>query len=1005
MPENDATPAGPSGEGAAKPRRIGGFDLLATLGKGGMGTVFKARQVSMDRLVALKVLPPNLAKNQGFVQRFLREARSAAKLNHPNIVQGYDVGDADGVYYFAMEFVDGPTLKDLIRRERRLDEKKALNLIGGVARALEHAHGHGIVHRDIKPENIMITREGVVKLADLGLARSSEAVDTVTLDGAALGTPHYMAPEQARGDPDIDIRADIYALGATLFHLVTGEFPFTGPTAAAIMAKHLTAPLPDPREKNPALSRPVCDLIRRMTAKEREDRPETPTDLLAEIRDALEGKIKLRAPATRTREPVHLVHSVHGAKGRSALPWVIAAGFLLGAGALFLLLRPGRYAGLPRASSPREIAAKGPDVAKAPGPPTSHAAAEAQADPPLERELAGLRAKCLNLVAQRQFGEAIAALDGFAAAHPLGKGGEAIGELKDGVFAKADECYAALARAADEAIEKKDYAKARAALAPAETLGIPDLADRAKKKIAEIASREKSAEAWAKWDSVKSQAKKLADAGQFDDALKLFEGAKGIPLDHMDELIPQQAQAVEDARRAAAERANAGYAEESDKVWAFFKERKYADAERLIRDLAAKPEFRLAAQSLAADAEAANLLKEFWGAVERGLTARKGQAVVLAGVAGTLVDVADGVVSIEAPGVQAKRPIALLAAKQAVAFADLKKDDPRSALVKGVFLLSQGERPDAEKCLAAAGEGPSTTAFRNRLAALALGATEAAARSAWAKIEAAAQEKLTPARVERLASMLDAFSKDYSETRFHKSVQAKADEVRVLLKEPADFRQPGTPGEQAAVRAAADLGLIAWWPGEIGGGKWVRDCSGNRLHGLVVGNVRPAKGRTGLALSFQGGYVEVPPSPLFNVSDGLTLMVWVLRDPEPGEMRLFNKTISGQDKAFLLDMFPERNIRFVTRFGPVRTAEEVPVGKWTHVAATFDSTHRRIFLNGELKAEGPSGGPLDATGLPLRLGANSQGWCLFRGLLGDPRIFSRALDSDTIRRLAGIKNP
>ena len=177
-----------------KPSAIGGFELLATLGKGGMGVVFKARQVSMDRIVALKVLPPNLAKDETYVSRFLREARSAAKLNHPNIVQGIDVGEAGGHYYFAMEFVDGFTVKELIRRQGRIEEKQALNIVGGVARALEHSAKHGIIHRDIKPDNIMISREGAVKLADLGLARTVEKPDTLTIEGTALGTPYYMAP-------------------------------------------------------------------------------------------------------------------------------------------------------------------------------------------------------------------------------------------------------------------------------------------------------------------------------------------------------------------------------------------------------------------------------------------------------------------------------------------------------------------------------------------------------------------------------------------------------------------------------------------------------------------------------------------------------------------------------------------------------------------------------------------------------------------------------------------
>ncbi|MBM4031317.1 MAG: serine/threonine protein kinase, partial [Planctomycetes bacterium] len=290
-------------EGESQPSRIGGFELLATLGKGGMGVVFKARQVSMDRVVALKVLPPHLAKNEAFVQRFLREARSAAKLNHPNIVQGIDVGVADGNYYFAMEFVDGTTVKEMIKSKGRLDEKSALNIVGAVARALEHAAKHDIIHRDIKPDNIMVARDGAVKLADLGLARSTEKPDTMTIEGTALGTPYYMAPEQVRAQADIDTRADIYALGATLYHMVTGEQAYTGPNAGAIMARHLADPVPSARDKHPEVSRATDELIQRMMAKDREDRPANPTALLAEVRDALAGKVHLRTAARKHPHP------------------------------------------------------------------------------------------------------------------------------------------------------------------------------------------------------------------------------------------------------------------------------------------------------------------------------------------------------------------------------------------------------------------------------------------------------------------------------------------------------------------------------------------------------------------------------------------------------------------------------------------------------------------------------------------------------------------------------
>ena len=373
--QKDRSARGRTGEGRQATTRIGGFDVLERIGQGGMGAVFRARQVSMDRIVALKVLPPRLAQNEAFVQRFFREARSAARLNHPNIVQGIDVGHAAGHYYFAMEFVDGVTVKQMLRQAGRIEEKKALNIIGAVAKALEHAHTHGIIHRDVKPENIMVTRQGVVKLADLGLARSSEKPDTLTIEGTALGTPYYMAPEQVRGEIDTDTRADIYALGATLFHMVTGDFAYDGPNASAIMARHLSDPLPSAKEKSPAVSRATDELIQRMMAKDRQQRPQNPAELLAEIRDALAGKVRLHVAAPRkttTRAPVPASRAGRGGK-RGYLVAAAAIVLLLAIIGLVVVLKPAEKAAVAPAKQPHKAAAR-------PGPEPDTAASDSKTE-------------------------------------------------------------------------------------------------------------------------------------------------------------------------------------------------------------------------------------------------------------------------------------------------------------------------------------------------------------------------------------------------------------------------------------------------------------------------------------------------------------------------------------------------------------------------------------------------------------------------------------------------
>jgi serine/threonine protein kinase len=272
--------------------QISGYKILSKIGQGAMGSIYKALQVSMDRIVAIKCLAPKYAQNDKFRERFLREARAVARLNHPNIIQGIDVGDSNGVHYFAMEYIDGPTVGELLKRGGALDEKRALNIVTQIARALQHAFNHGIIHRDIKPDNIMLTREGVAKLCDLGLAKLSTPHDpdaSGTKPGASMGTPYYIAPEQARGEQNVDTRADIYSLGSSLYHMVVGEVPFPGQSAADVISKHLTEPVTPPKVRNPLVSGAVDYVTVKMLQKAREDRYQTPTELVRDLEAIAQG--------------------------------------------------------------------------------------------------------------------------------------------------------------------------------------------------------------------------------------------------------------------------------------------------------------------------------------------------------------------------------------------------------------------------------------------------------------------------------------------------------------------------------------------------------------------------------------------------------------------------------------------------------------------------------------------------------------------------------------------
>ena len=251
--------------------QFGDYEILEELGTGGMGKVYRARDATLERVVALKMLAPALSKDQEYVRRFLKEARAVARLNHPNIVQIYDFGCVDSIYYLAMEFVDGRSLGHRLRTGR-FSEVDALQIVRQVCRALSVAHAEGIVHRDIKPDNLMLTSRGDLKLVDLGIAKRVDEDQSITQTGQSIGTPHYISPEQIRGQKDIDARADIYSLGATLYHLVTGHTPYKGSSGALVMSMHLVEPLPDPRQWEPALSEGLCRVIRKMMAKDRRER-------------------------------------------------------------------------------------------------------------------------------------------------------------------------------------------------------------------------------------------------------------------------------------------------------------------------------------------------------------------------------------------------------------------------------------------------------------------------------------------------------------------------------------------------------------------------------------------------------------------------------------------------------------------------------------------------------------------------------------------------------------
>ena len=289
----------------------GTFTIERLLGRGGMGAVYLAREPALDRLVAIKVLPPDRAQSPELRERFRREARTAAQLSHPNIVPLLSFGEDDGFVYFVMGYVEGETLSTRLRRDGRLEVAQAVRILTELAQALSYAHSRAVVHRDVKPDNVLLELPNdIVRLTDFGVAKR-DSVASLTAEGVVIGTPLYMSPEQASGRVDVDARTDIYSLGALAFTLFTGRPPFEGRSASEIMRQHLTRDVPRMREHVPGIPPAIEEAVRRCLAKEASARWRDALEFAAALSstgDSWWGALLRRtrpgrAPASRTPAP------------------------------------------------------------------------------------------------------------------------------------------------------------------------------------------------------------------------------------------------------------------------------------------------------------------------------------------------------------------------------------------------------------------------------------------------------------------------------------------------------------------------------------------------------------------------------------------------------------------------------------------------------------------------------------------------------------------------------
>lgn len=327
IPPEEAAGGGALAEGGREPQRepvppiqVPGYVIEGVIGTGGMGTVYLARQLSLDRHVALKVMSRRWVHDPVFLARFTREAYAAAQLSHPNIVQIYDIGEAEGLPFFSMEYVRGSSLSEVVRRQGRLDPQTAVSYILQAARGLQYAHSRGLIHRDVKPDNLLLDEHGLVKVADLGLVKTPQgeltprtphprdpdcagwaASPEMTGTQIALGTPAYMSPEQCRDAASVDHRSDIYSLGCTLYVLLTGRPPYEGSSAAELMSKHAYEPLPPPEQWVPRLPRELSAILQRMLAKDPGQRYQS----MEEVIRALERWLGLPSQGTFVPRPEH----------------------------------------------------------------------------------------------------------------------------------------------------------------------------------------------------------------------------------------------------------------------------------------------------------------------------------------------------------------------------------------------------------------------------------------------------------------------------------------------------------------------------------------------------------------------------------------------------------------------------------------------------------------------------------------------------------------------------
>lgn len=753
---------------AGKKRRIGDYEVVRTLGSGAMGTVYLARQRRMNRTVALKVLSREYARDEQYIQRFLLEAKACGRLKHENVVTGIDVGQHEGIYYFAQEFIEGTSVDDILYERGPIDEASALRITLKVCRALDHIREHDLVHRDIKPENILITTAGEVKLCDFGLAKDLTTSAALTAAGTSVGTPHYISPEQARGERDVDIRADVYSLGVSLYHMLVGQPPFDEGTPYEIMVAHIEQAFP-PIHKRVEVSDETAALIDRMCAKDAAKRPD-PGALLATLERMVsespvlpehigKGVIKTRRrPSTKGRRRAE----------RGRRPQAPESGngqkLLLGGGLLALLLfanlfffrerlfgssepKPVEVTDLTtsssHSSSPRSVASRSPEASSSPTAADPADAALAA----LEAERAAATTPAQQLALAERFSD-------LAARYPSREGGRAAAKRADALRAAADGAIEAQlagplgkAKQLQSQGRQHDALQALAGIVLAEALAARppgkaltalrgQLDAEMKARYAQLEAAAQAALAGEQISATKEAAQALAAVERFGDPT-MRQAARAL----IGKLEARGVELTQLAARQQVERWDRAFVEQVLPLW---RTRKFAEAVSKLDALAADSAWEGVLERVKADRAHTAQLQTTWQEVVETAGQKRGRITVV-DLPATVSSVKDGVLSLRVTvrrkTVKAELPISELPLDDVVRWLPTHLARPSGAealalagLLRYAEGLLSGQGSALVQLRKAAGLGAPVQALLRRAEAEVGGGAEArdaAARAEW----------------------------------------------------------------------------------------------------------------------------------------------------------------------------------------------------------------------------------------------------------------------------------